>query len=126
MRTFSTDGTRSQMASASRTSPGVGAPKEVPSPAADRIGLDDLRVGVAGDDGAVALHQVEEAWCPRRRSTVGTASREATKYGVPPTDRKARTGEFTPPGMTRCPRSNSDSLVGLIRSGPPRPHGRGR
>ncbi len=37
MRTFSIDGTRSQMASASRTSPGVGAPKEVPSPAADRI-----------------------------------------------------------------------------------------
>ena len=38
--------------------------------------------------------------------------REATKYGVPPTDRNARTGEFTPPGMTRCPRSNSDCVGG--------------
>jgi uncharacterized OsmC-like protein len=29
--------------------------------------------------------------------------------GVPPTARKARTGEFTPPGMTRCARSNSSA-----------------
>ena len=28
------------------------------------------------------------------------------KRGVPPTARKARTGEFTPPGMTRWARSN--------------------
>src|SRR5687768_6320597 len=35
----------------------------------------------------------------------------ATKYGVPPTERKARTGEFTPPGMTREARSKSSSFV---------------
>src|SRR5512141_2045755 len=32
------------------------------------------------------------------------------KRGVPPTERKARTGEFTPPGMDFCARSNSCSL----------------
>ena len=31
--------------------------------------------------------------------------------GVPPTALKARTGEFTPPGMTRCARSNSAVLL---------------
>src|SRR5512135_1107873 len=30
--------------------------------------------------------------------------------GVPPTERNARTGEFTPPGMDFCARSNSCSL----------------
>src|SRR5437879_6464032 len=38
-------------------------------------------------------------------------SPRATKYGVPPTDRNARTGEFTPPGMTRDARANSSSFV---------------
>src|SRR5204862_5342373 len=33
------------------------------------------------------------------------------KRGVPPTARNARTGELTPPGMTRRARSNSSSLV---------------
>ena len=37
------------------------------------------------------------------------------KRGVPPTARKARTGELTPPGMTRWARSNSAALVvGLV------------
>src|SRR4051812_1881195 len=35
----------------------------------------------------------------------------ATKYGVPPTERKARTGEFTPPGMMREARRKSSSFV---------------
>src|SRR3954465_6180431 len=38
-------------------------------------------------------------------------SPRATKYGVPPTDRKARTGELTPPGMTSCARLNSSELL---------------
>ena len=38
-------------------------------------------------------------------------SARAMKRGVPPTARKARTGELTPPGMTRRARSNSASLV---------------
>src|SRR5687767_8032692 len=32
------------------------------------------------------------------------------KRGVPPTARKARTGELTPPGMTRQARSNNSAL----------------
>src|SRR5262245_16480344 len=38
-------------------------------------------------------------------------SARAMKRGVPPTARKARTGELTPPGMTRCARSNRLSLL---------------
>src|SRR6202007_2320996 len=37
------------------------------------------------------------------------------KRGVPPTERNARTGEFTPPGMTFWARSNSASLVDTAR-----------
>ncbi len=32
--------------------------------------------------------------------------------GVPPTARNARTGEFTPPGITCCARSNSSADLG--------------
>src|SRR5689334_8564104 len=32
--------------------------------------------------------------------------------GVPPTARNARTGEFTPPGITRCARSNNAAEAG--------------
>src|ERR1700722_17150686 len=39
-------------------------------------------------------------------------SARATNTGVPPTARKARTGLFTPPGMTRLARSKSDREVG--------------
>src|SRR3954463_14340670 len=48
-----------------------------------------------------------------RPSTSGTRDPRplATKYGVPPTERKARTGEFTPPGITREARPNSSSFV---------------
>src|SRR5258706_1660166 len=43
-------------------------------------------------------------------------SARAMKRGVPPTVRNARTGEFTPPGITRCARSNRPWLsIGLSR-----------
>jgi hypothetical protein len=32
------------------------------------------------------------------------------KRGVPPTERNARTGELTPPGVVCCARANKDSL----------------
>ena len=38
----------------------------------------------------------------------------AMKRGVPPTARNARTGELTPPGMTRWARSNSSAFVGRL------------
>src|SRR5664280_3153848 len=37
-------------------------------------------------------------------------SARAMKRGVPPTARKARTGELTPPGMTRWARAKSSAL----------------
>src|ERR1700740_1350612 len=43
------------------------------------------------------------------------AAREM-KRGVPPRARKARTGEFTPPGITRWARSNSWALVDTARA----------
>src|ERR1700748_3008102 len=43
-------------------------------------------------------------------------SPRAMKRGVPPTARNARTGEFTPPGMTFWARSNSCSLVDTARA----------
>src|SRR5690606_22939453 len=49
----------------------------------------------------------------RRPSTSQTCApwARATKYGVPPTERNARTGEFTPPGIRSSPRRYSDSFV---------------
>src|SRR3954447_8672986 len=37
-----------------------------------------------------------------------------TKRGVPPTARKARTGEFTPPGISARARSNSCSFLSML------------
>ena len=80
-RTRSQLGTRSRIASASSSSPGVGAPYEVPSRGGgpDRCG--DGRVGVAEDDGPVALHQIDVAGALHvgdvapRRGRPGTACR---------------------------------------------------
>ena len=38
--------------------------------------------------------------------------------GVPPTARNARTGEFTPPGITRCARSNNAAEAGVAGTRP--------
>ncbi|GAB3416995.1 hypothetical protein GCM10027569_40560 [Flindersiella endophytica] len=38
--------------------------------------------------------------------------------GVPPTARKARTGEFTPPGVTTLARPNQDSEAGTVVTRP--------
>src|SRR5215471_20900706 len=45
-------------------------------------------------------------------STTRAPSARATKNGVPPTARNARTGLFTPAGITRCAASNSAADVG--------------
>ena len=47
------------------------------------------------------MPSTSHTWAPSAR---------ATKYGVPPTERNERTGEFTPPGMTRWARAKSSSL----------------
>src|SRR5438045_1279813 len=53
----------------------------------------------------------------RPSSSVRRAPRpERKKSGVPPTARKARTGEFTPPGMRACERSKRLRLRSYIGS----------
>ena len=59
--TSSQPGTLAQISSASRTSPGVGAPNVVPSPGGLPDRLDDLGVGVAQDRGPVGLDVVDVA-----------------------------------------------------------------
>ena len=103
-RTFSTLGTRSQMASASSTSRVVGAPNDVPSSAAALHRLDDR--GMRRDRGSTrpTTARSRRTRCPRcRRGTRPGRARRRT--GSPPTDPKARTGELTPPGMRACARS---------------------
>src|SRR5580704_11659147 len=46
---------------------------------------------------------------PSASKTYGPSPR-TTVYGVPPTEAKDRTGESTPPGMTRCARANHSAF----------------
>jgi len=71
--------------------------------------LDDHGMGVPEDRRAVGLHVVEQL------ATLDVPDAGAFPPGhevrVPPTDRNARTGEFTPPGMQASPRRWSSALV---------------
>ena len=71
-----------------------------PQPAASRMASITVGMGVAEDGRAVALHVVDVA-VALDVPHVGALGPRSTKYGVPPTERNARTGEFTPPGMRR-------------------------
>ena len=102
-RTCSTGSIRATISSASSTSPCPGVPKEVPRAT------------------AAWTASVTTGWaCPRiigpQEHTRSTYSRPSASVrygpepdtmnrGVPPTARKARTGEFTPPGVTAAARS---------------------
>ncbi len=104
-RTCSTGSIRATISSASATSPSPGVPKEVPR------------------ETACCTAAMTSGWeCPRiigpQEQTRSTYSRPSASVrygpvpdtmnrGVPPTARKARTGEFTPPGVTAAARSNS-------------------
>src|SRR4029079_1539828 len=50
----------------------------------------------------------------------------AMKTGSAPTERHARTGEFTPPGMIAFARSKMDWLRGVDIAGEPSPESRAR
>ena len=56
--------------------------------------------------------------CRPRRSARRPCA-EAMNRGVPPTALKARTGEFTPPGVTASARSNERGGLGRLRVGTP-------
>jgi hypothetical protein len=68
-------------------------------------GGDDLGMGVAEDHRAPGADVVGVP-LPSASCTFAPAP-FWKKQGVPPTERKARTGELTPPGMWRWARSNS-------------------
>ena len=78
--------------------------KDSPSAATLRDGVDDVGVGVAGDHRPPGAHQVDRL---PSASVSQYPWAEVMNRGVPPTEVKARTGEFTPPGMTAQASANS-------------------
>ena len=109
IRTFSTEGTIRQIASAISTSSGFGVPKLNPSAAAART---------ASMTGSAACPKIAGPQVPTKSinslpSTVTSRHPRAdlVKNGSPPTPRNARTGEFTPPGMRFLADSKSARLV---------------
>jgi hypothetical protein len=98
-----------QISSAMSTSLSVGAPKDRPFERRLAHRLDDRRVGVAEDQPAPGADVVDVLLAVRIPHP-GAFGR-AKKRGVPPTERKARTGELTPPGMLRWAREFEEGFV---------------
>ena len=113
-RTGST-GVRATISSASSTSGAVGVPYDVPRATALGDGGLHLGVGVAEQHRAPRADQVDVLVAVDVGQPGPCA--EAMKRGVPPTASKARTGEFTPPGVTA--RARLEELAGPARSGGP-------
>ena len=104
-RTCSTGATRATISSASSTSPGLGVPKLVPLVAA--VCSASTTAGWAWPRIIGPQEQTRSTYS-RPSASVRYGPRPLTmKRGVPPTARNARTGLFTPPGMTAPARSNS-------------------
>ncbi len=108
--TCSTGSIRATISSASATSPSPGVPKEVPRAtaswtAATTSGWEWPRI--------IGPHEHTRSTYSRPSASVRYGPVPDTmNRGVPPTARKARTGEFTPPGVTTDARSNSDCETG--------------
>ena len=81
----------SAIASASFISRGVGAPYDVPSRRRGEQRRGDRRVGVAEDDRAVALHEVDVAACPRRPTRTGPRRGRRRRAGRRPPGRPGST-----------------------------------
>ncbi len=104
-RTCSTASTRPTISSASSTSPSPGVPNEKPRVAALRTA--STTEGCACPS-TIGPHEHTRSTYSRPSTSVMYGPRPlAMKRGVPPTARKARTGEFTPPGVTSRPRAKS-------------------
>ncbi len=102
-RTFSTDGTASTISAASSTSASVAAPKLVPRSAASRTAS---TVSGSAWPKRSGPHDMTQS-SSRRSSSVSTyaPSPLLTNSGSSrPTARIARTGEFTPPGISSSAR----------------------
>ena len=127
-RTFSTDGhPLARWPRPAATSPRGGRAEGGAVGRGRADGLDDRRVGVAGDDGAVALHEVDVASVPSTSHTWAPSAR-ATKYG--------RAADRPEGPHRRVHAAGDDPLARveqrLVGGGscraqrPPRPRGRGR
>ena len=98
-RTCSTGLTRSIISSASSTSPWVGVPNDSPRPAAARTA--STTAGCACPRIIGPHDETQSTYsCPSASVRYGPCPLTMNR-GVPPTARNARTGEFTPPGITR-------------------------
>src|SRR5580692_5388701 len=110
-RTCST-GARAMISVASSTSPGVAAPNDVPRVSASET--------AASTDGWAwpriigPQEHTRSTYCrPSTSNTYGPAAL-AMNLGTPPTGTNARTGEFTPPGVTLTARANSSAERSLV------------
>ena len=108
-RTISIDGSSRHSVSAISISISVGAPNDRPCGAACDDGAHDRRMRVAEDRRPPRADVVDVALAVGVPH-VGALRRASKKRGVPPTERKARTGELTPAGIVRWARAKSSSL----------------
>ena len=102
-RTRST-GVRATISSASSTSGSVGAPYDVPRATAAATAA--CTSGWACPSSIGPHEQIRSTYSLPSTSVSQAPWAERMKRGVPPTALKARTGEFTPPGVTTRARSN--------------------
>lgn len=87
---------RSRTSSASSVSAGVEAPNDRPRAAASCTAFTTL--GCACPSSAGPQEQTRSTYSRPSTSVTNGPRAPTRKRGVPPTERNARTGEFTPPG----------------------------
>ena len=110
-------GVRRTISSASSTSGTVGVPYDVPRATASATAA--CTSGWAWPTSIGPQEQIRSTYSLPSTSVSQAPRAEAMKRGVPPTASNARTGEFTPPGVTARarPKSSSDRPVGRSRTG---------
>ncbi len=115
-RTRST-GVRATISSASSTSGSVGVPYDVPRDTAAATAA--CTSGWAWPSSIGPHEQIRSTYSLPSTSVSQAPFADRMKRGVPPTALKARTGEFTPPGVTARARSKSapDAAGRALRSG---------
>ena len=113
-RTRST-GVRATISSASSTSGSVGVPYDVPRDTASATAASTP--GWACPSSIGPHEQTRSTYSLPSTSVSRAPAAERMKRGVPPTAEKARTGEFTPPGVTRRARSMSALEASVGRGG---------
>src|SRR3954469_5999239 len=105
-RTCST-GVRPTISSARSTSASVGAPYDVPRVSASATAA--MTSGCAWPSSIGPQEPTRSTYSRPSTSVSRAPAAERMKRGVPPTARKARTGEFTPPAVTAHARANRAS-----------------